>query len=185
VHSIYRLRATGLAHIPEEGPALLVCNHQSLAGALIITAACRPPIRFVMYYAIFNVPVLSFIFRAMKAIPIAGAKEAPDVLERAYDDIAAALADGQLVCIFPEGPLTRDGELGPFRPGVSGILERTPVAVIPMALPGLWRSIFSRNRDKWKVAVLSLGFAHGWAGVGSLGGNPGGDLRRCSPARFD
>jgi MFS family permease len=87
VHSIYRLRATGLAHIPEEGPALLVCNHQSLADALIITAVCRRPIRFVMYYAIFNVPVLSFIFRAMKAIPIAGAKEAPDVLERAYDDI--------------------------------------------------------------------------------------------------
>ena len=154
VHSIYRLRATGLAHIPEEGPALLVCNHQSLADALIITAVCRRPIRFVMYYAIFNVPVLSFIFRAMKAIPIAGAKEAPDVLERAYDDIAAALADGQLVCIFPEGQLTRDGEIGKFRPGVSRILERTPVTVIPMALSGLWRSIFSRNRDKWKVAVL-------------------------------
>jgi len=154
VHSIYRLRATGLAHIPEEGPALLVCNHQSLADALIITAVCRRPIRFVMYYAIFNVPVLSFIFRAMKAIPIAGAKEAPDVLERAYDDIAAALADGQLVCIFPEGQLTRDGEIGKFRPGVTRILERTPVAVIPMALSGLWRSIFSRNRDKWKVAVL-------------------------------
>jgi len=154
VHSIYRLRATGLAHIPEEGPALLVCNHQSLADALIITAVCRRPIRFVMYYAIFNVPVLSFIFRAMKAIPIAGAKEAPDVLERAYDDIAAALADGQLVCIFPEGQLTRDGEIGKFRPGVSRILERTPVSVIPMALSGLWRSIFSRNRDKWKVAVL-------------------------------
>jgi len=154
VHSIYRLRATGLAHIPEEGPALLVCNHQSLADALIITAVCRRPIRFVMYYAIFNVPVLSFIFRAMKAIPIAGAKEAPDVLERAYDNIAAALADGQLVCIFPEGQLTRDGEIGKFRPGVSRILERTPVAVIPMALSGLWRSIFSRNRDKWKVAVL-------------------------------
>jgi len=154
VHSIYRLRATGLAHIPEEGPALLVCNHQSLADALIITAVCRRPIRFVMYYAIFNVPVLSFIFRAMKAIPIAGAKEAPDVLERAYDNIAAALADGQLVCIFPEGQLTRDGEIGKFRPGVSRILERTPVTVIPMALSGLWRSIFSRNRDKWKVAVL-------------------------------
>jgi len=154
VHSIYRLRATGLAHIPEEGPALLVCNHQSLADALIITAVCRRPIRFVMYYAIFNVPVLSFIFRAMKAIPIASAKEAPDVLERAYDNIAAALADGQLVCIFPEGQLTRDGEIGKFRPGVSRILERTPVAVIPMALSGLWRSIFSRNRDKWKVAVL-------------------------------
>jgi 1-acyl-sn-glycerol-3-phosphate acyltransferase len=154
VHSIYRLKASGTGNIPEEGPALLVCNHQSLADALIITAACRRPIRFVMYYAIFNVPVLRFIFRSMKAIPIAGSKEAPDVLERAYDEVAAALADGQLVCIFPEGQLTRDGEIGPFRPGLARILERTPVPVIPMALSGLWRSIFSRNRDKWKVATL-------------------------------
>jgi 1-acyl-sn-glycerol-3-phosphate acyltransferase len=154
VHSIYRLRASGLANIPEEGPALLVCNHQSLADALIITAACRRPIRFVMYYTIFDVPVLNFIFRAMKAIPIAGAKEAPEVLRAAYDQIAAALADGQLVCIFPEGQLTGDGEIGVFRPGVIRILERTPVEVIPMALSGLWRSIFSRNRNKWKVATL-------------------------------
>jgi len=154
VHSIYRLKTSGVANIPEEGPALLVCNHQSLADALVITASCRRPIRFVMYYAIFDVPVLSFIFRSMKAIPIAGSKEAPQVLEKAYDEIAAALADGQLVCIFPEGQLTRDGEIGPFRPGVMRILERTPVPVIPMALSGLWRSIFSRNRDKWKVATL-------------------------------
>jgi len=154
VHSVYRLRASGLANIPEEGAALLVCNHQSLADALIITAACRRPIRFVMYHTIFNVPVLNLIFRAMKAIPIAGAKEAPDVLQRAYDEIAAALADGQLVCVFPEGQLTGDGQIGVFRPGVSRILERTPVEVIPMALSGLWRSIFSRNRNKWKMATL-------------------------------
>ncbi|MBC8008120.1 MAG: MFS transporter [Prolixibacteraceae bacterium] len=154
VHSVYRLTTVGTASIPEEGPALLVCNHQSLADALVITAACRRPIRFVMYYAIFNVPVLRFIFRSMKAIPIAGSKEAPDILERAYDDIAAALADGQLVCIFPEGQLTRDGEIGPFRPGVMRILQRSAVPVIPMALSGLWRSIFSRNRNKWKVATL-------------------------------
>src|SRR4029077_14233052 len=112
------------------------------------------PIRFVMHLAIFNVPVLNFIFRSMKAIPIAGSKEAPEVLERAYDEIAAALAKGQLVCIFPEGQLTPDGELGPFRPGISRILDRTPVPVIPMALSGLWRRIFFRNRHKWKVATL-------------------------------
>ncbi|HEX4986797.1 MAG TPA: MFS transporter [Burkholderiales bacterium] len=154
VHSIYRLKTSGTSHIPEEGPALLVCNHQSLADALIITAACRRPIRFVMYYAIFEVPVLNFLFRAMKAIPIAGSKESPEVLEQAYESIAAALSAGELVCIFPEGQLTRDGSIGPFRPGVARILERTPVPVVPMALSGLWRSIFSRNRDKWKAATL-------------------------------
>jgi MFS family permease len=103
VHSIYRLKTSGVENFPEEGPALLVCNHQSLADALVITAACPRPIRFVIYYTIFNVPGLRFLFRSMKAIPIAGAKEAPEVLDRAYDEMTAALDDGQLVCIFPEG----------------------------------------------------------------------------------
>jgi 1-acyl-sn-glycerol-3-phosphate acyltransferase len=114
IHSIFRLKTRGAQHFPEEGPALLVCNHQSLADAMVIAAACRRPIRFVMSQAIFNIPVLSFVFSSMKAIPIAGAKEAPEVLDRAYDEIARALADGQLVCIFPEGQLTRT-EVSVFR----------------------------------------------------------------------
>ena len=166
VHSIYRLKTSGVENIPEEGPALLVCNHQSLTDALVITASCRRPIRFVMYYAIFNVPVLRFIFRSMKAIPIAGAKEAPEVLEQAYDEIAAALEDGQLVCIFPEGGLTRDGEIGPFRPGMSRILERTPVPVIPISLSGLWKSIFARNKQ------VSIPFARLFPTVRLNVGNP-------------
>ena len=166
VHSIYRLKTSGIANIPEEGAALLVCNHQSLADALVITAACRRPIRFVMYYAIFNVPGLHLIFRSMKAIPIAGAKDAPEVLERAYGEIAAALADGQLVCVFPEGGLTRDGEIGPFRPGMSRILERTPVPVIPISLSGLWKSIFARNKQ------VSIPFARLFPTVRLNVGNP-------------
>ncbi len=166
VHSVYRLKTSGVENIPEDGPALLVCNHQSLADALVITAACRRPIRFVMYYAIFNVSVLRFIFRSMKAIPIAGSKEAPEVLESAYDEIAAVLQDGQLVCIFPEGGLTRDGEIGLFRPGMSRILERTPVPVIPISLSGLWKSIFARNRQ------VSIPFARLFPTVRLNVGNP-------------
>ena len=166
VHSIYRLKTSGVVNIPEEGAALLVCNHQSLADALVITASCRRPIRFVMHYAIFDIPVLRFIFRSMKAIPIAGAKEAPELLQRAYDEIAAALEDGQLVCIFPEGGLTRDGEIGAFRPGMSRILERTPVAVIPISLSGLWKSIFARNKQ------VSLAFARMFPTVRLNVGNP-------------
>jgi len=166
VHSIYRLKTSGVANIPEEGPALLICNHQSLADALVITASCRRPIRFVMHYSIFNIPVLRFIFRSMKAIPIAGAKEAPEVLDRAYEEIAAALEDGQLVCIFPEGGLTRDGEIGPFRPGMSRILERTPVPVIPISLSGLWKSIFARNKQ------VSIPFARLFPTVRLNVGNP-------------
>ena len=151
---VYRLRIEGIGHFPEAGPALLVCNHQSFADALVVPAACRRPIRFLMYYTIFDIPVLNFIFRSMKAIPVAPHKLAPDILEKAYDEVEKALLDGQLVCIFPEGQLTRDGEVGEFRSGVSRILERTPVPVIPMALEGLWHSIFSRNRLRWRVAKL-------------------------------
>jgi len=166
VHSIYRLKTSGVRNIPEEGPALLVCNHQSLADALVITASCRRPIRFVMHYGIFNIPVLRFIFRSMKAIPIAGAKEAPELLQRAYDEIAAALEDGQLVCIFPEGGLTLDGEIGPFRPGMSRILQRSPVPVIPISLSGLWKSIFARNKQ------VSIPFARMFPTVRLNVGNP-------------
>ena len=154
VHAVYRLRVKGGQHLPEQGPALLVCNHQSLADALIISAACRRPIRFLMYYTIFNIPVLNFIFRSMKAIPVAPARLAPHVLDKAYDDVEAALLDGQLVCIFPEGQLTTDGAIGEFRSGVSRILERTPVPVIPMALSGLWESIFSRNPARKRLPRL-------------------------------
>jgi 1-acyl-sn-glycerol-3-phosphate acyltransferase len=153
IHSIFRLKTKGTEHLPEEGAALLVCNHQSFADALVLAAACRRPIRFVMYYTIFEIPVLNFIFRAMKAIPIAGYKEDPTVLQQAFDDVAKALHEGELVCIFPEGALTRDGEVGEFKGGVSKILERTAVPVIPMALSGLWKSIFSRHRERLRYAM--------------------------------
>jgi 1-acyl-sn-glycerol-3-phosphate acyltransferase len=153
IHSIFRLRTRGTEHLPEEGAALLVCNHQSFADALVLAAACRRPIRFVMYYAIFDIPVLKFIFRSMKAIPIAGFKEDPAILQKAFDDVAQALGDGELVCIFPEGGLTRDGEVAEFKGGFVKILERSPVPVIPMALSGLWKSIFSRHRERVRYAI--------------------------------
>ena len=145
IRVLYRVRATGLDKIPDEGPALLVCNHVSFMDALIIMGSVRRPVRFVMYYKIFRVPVLGFVFRAAKAIPIAGGKEDPKLMARAFDEIDTALADGELVCIFPEGGLTLDGEITPFRPGVEKILARRPVPVIPLALRGLWRSMWSRR----------------------------------------
>lgn len=157
VHTVFRLKVRGAHYFPEDGAALLVCNHQSFADALVISAACRRPIRFLMYYTIFDIPVLNFVFRSMKAIPVAPAKLAPDVLQRAYDEVERALSAGDLVCIFPEGQLTSDGEIGEFRSGVSRILERTPVPVIPMALSGLWQSIFSRNRTRQHFARLFPG----------------------------
>src|SRR5690606_60735 len=110
-------------HVPDEGPALVVCNHVSYMDALILAASIPRPVRFVMYWKIFNIPVMSWIFRTAKAIPIASAKEDPALMERAFDAVDAALAEGGIVCIFPEGRLTPDGQIAPFRPGVERILE--------------------------------------------------------------
>ena len=145
IHSVYRLQKSGLEHIPESGPAVLVCNHVSFVDGLIIAAACRRPVRFVMHHSRFNVPVLRFVFRTGRAIPIASSREDPQLLERAYDEIARGLQQGDLICIFPEGHATETGEMQPFRAGIKRIVERTPVPVVPMALRGLWGSFFSRK----------------------------------------
>lgn len=145
-NTLYRTRVDGAEKIPDEGAVLLVCNHISFMDPLILMGAVRRPVRFVMYYKIFNIPVLRFVFRTAKAIPIAGYKEDPAVLDAAYEAIDAALADGEVVCIFPEGGLTRDGQIATFRPGVEKILARRPVPVVPMALRGLWGSMWSRQR---------------------------------------
>ena len=145
IHSIYRLEESGLKNIPDEGPAVLVCNHVSFLDALVIAAACRRPIRFVMDHRIFNMPVMHFVFRTARTIPIATAKEDPGMMERAFEEVAKTLREGGLIGIFPEGRITDSGELSMFRPGIQRIVNTTPVPVIPMALRGLWGSFFSRK----------------------------------------
>ena len=145
VHFIYRLERHGIENIPQRGPALLICNHVSFADAIVLSASCPRPIRFIMESSIFRIPVLSTIFRGMKAIPVAPAREDAEVYERAFQTVAAELRDDNLVCIFPEGRLTHDGEIGEFRAGMLRILKETPVVVVPMAVSGLWDSMFSRK----------------------------------------
>jgi 1-acyl-sn-glycerol-3-phosphate acyltransferase len=165
VHTLYRMQKRGV-HFPEEGAALLVCNHVSFVDALVISAACRRPIRFIMDEAIFRAPILRVLTKGMKAIPIASAKDDATILEHAFEMTAAALRDGELVCIFPEGRLTRDGEIASFRAGLTRIVTETPVAVIPMAITGLWGSMFSRRTPKiwqrlprklWHRVVVTVG----------------------------
>jgi 1-acyl-sn-glycerol-3-phosphate acyltransferase len=151
VRALYRLRTQGIDHLPDEGAALVVCNHVSYMDALILSASIPRPVRFVMYYRIFNTPVMRWIFRTGKAIPIAGARENPALMEQAFDAIDAALADGGIVGIFPEGRLTTDGEIAAFKSGVERVLARAaaagrPVPVVPMALRGMWSSMWS-HRD--------------------------------------
>ena len=144
IHTFYRVDKEGLERIPAEGACVIVCNHVSYVDAVVIAACVRRPIRFVMDHRIFAVPLLNFIFRTMRTIPIAPAKEDAAMKERAFNEAAKALKDGEIVCIFPEGRITDTGELYPFRPGLQRILEQAPVPVVPMALRGLWGSFFSR-----------------------------------------
>lgn len=160
VRTLYRLRLHGIErNVPDEGAALLVCNHVSYMDALVLAASIPRPVRFVMYYKIFNIPVMRWIFRTAKAIPIAGAKEDPALMQRAFDAVDATLAEGELVCIFPEGRLTKDGEIAPFKSGVERILARAnaagrPVPVVPMALRNLWGSMWSRRVAATQGGVL-------------------------------
>lgn len=158
IHTIHRVSTVDTDRIPEEGAAVLVCNHVSYVDAIVIMAASPRPIRFVMDHRIFKTPLLGFIFRTAKAIPIAPAKENPWLMEKAFVDIAQALHEGELVCIFPEGKLTTNGELNEFRGGIAKIVERSKVPVIPMALRGLWGSLFSRD----PANLFERSFARGW-----------------------
>ena len=157
IHSVYRLEKQGLDNIPEEGAAMLVANHPTFIDALVIAAACRRPTRYVMDHKRFEAPVLNFIFRATRSIPIAPAKEDPVMLERAYDEIAKGLEAGDLICIFPEGRVTDTGEMYPFRGGIKRIIDRTPVPVVPIALRGLWDSFFGRQGGSFFTRVFRLG----------------------------
>ncbi|HKU91008.1 MAG TPA: MFS transporter [Steroidobacteraceae bacterium] len=158
VNVMYRIRVRGLENIPETGPVLLVSNHVSFMDALVIGGSVRRPVRFVMDHNIFRIPVLGFIFRTARAIPIAPAREDPDALQKAFDRIDAELAEGEVVCIFPEGKLTRDGEMNEFKRGVEKILERRAVPVVPMALRGLWGSFFSRRDGKAAMSQMPSRF---------------------------
>ncbi|MBB4817301.1 1-acyl-sn-glycerol-3-phosphate acyltransferase [Pseudomonas alcaligenes] len=164
-HSMYRVEHKGLEAIPDEGAALLVCNHVSFVDALLIGGAVRRPVRFVMYYKIYNLPVLNFIFRTAGTVPIAGRNEDLLVYDRAFKKISEYLRAGEVVCIFPEGKLTTDGEMNEFKNGVERILEENPVQVIPMALQGLWGSFFSRDPGKGL-------FKRFWSRINLVAGQP-------------
>jgi len=157
LHTVYRVDSSGLDKIPEEGPALLICNHVSYVDALVLAGSIRRPIRFVMYYRIFELPLLSFIFRTARAIPIAGAKENRAMMDQAFDRVSEALEDGELVCIFPEGSITETGQMSVFRPGIMQVLKRNPVPVVPLALRGLWGSFFSRAHGRAMSRLLPRG----------------------------
>jgi 1-acyl-sn-glycerol-3-phosphate acyltransferase len=146
---IYRFKVRGDEHIPSTGAAILACNHVSFVDAVLLMAASPRPIYFLMDHRIFRVPVLGWLFRLAKAIPVAPQKEDPATYEAAFERAAQVLREGDLLAIFPEGGITKDGELQPFKGGIMKIIERAQAdgiqaPVVPMALTNLWGSYFSR-----------------------------------------
>jgi 1-acyl-sn-glycerol-3-phosphate acyltransferase len=143
-HFVYRFRVEGEQHIPEKGAALLVCNHVSYVDAVLLMAASPRPIRFIMDHRIFATPVLGWLFKLGKAIPIAPQREDPQSYERAFEEARKVLDEGDVLAIFPEGGITKDGTLGEFKGGMMKVLATHPVPVVPLALKNLWGSYFSR-----------------------------------------
>ena len=140
---LFRLRVHGLENIPKEGAVVLACNHITYVDWLILAGTCKRPARFVMYHKYFYIPILQTLMRQAKVIPICGAKEDPVILKTALDRISEALREGEVVCIFPEGQLTPDGEMCEFRQGIVRMIERDPAPVVPMAMSNMYGSAFS------------------------------------------
>ena len=141
---VYRFKVRGEHNIPSQGAAILACNHVSFVDAVLLMAASPRPLRFIMDQRIFAIPVLGWLFRLSKAIPIAPQRDDAAAYERAFAQARAVLDDGELLAIFPEGGITRDGSLGEFKGGIMKILQTHPVPVVPLALQNLWGSFFSR-----------------------------------------
>jgi 1-acyl-sn-glycerol-3-phosphate acyltransferase len=164
---IYRFKVRGDENIPTTGAAILVCNHVSFVDAVLLMAASPRPIRFIMDHSIFKIPVLGWFFKLAKAIPIAPQRVDAAAYEQAFVQARAVLADGELLCIFPEGGITRNGELGEFKAGVMKLLQTSPVPVVPLALQNLWGSYFSRADG----AAMSKPFRRGlFSSVGLVAG---------------
>jgi 1-acyl-sn-glycerol-3-phosphate acyltransferase len=160
---VYRFRVAGAEHIPAQGAALLVCNHVSFVDAMLLMAASPRPIRFLMDHQLFDAPLLGRLFRLAKAIPIAPRAEDAGAYERAFVEARRVLDEGELLCVFPEGGITRDGTLQAFKAGLMKVLETHPVPVVPLALHGLWGSFFSRKGG----AAMTRPFCRGvWSRVG-------------------
>ncbi|MEJ2763281.1 MFS transporter [Photobacterium sp. MCCC 1A19761] len=165
-HTLYRVRHKDLSHIPAKGGALIVCNHVSYMDALLLAGACPRPIRFLMDKDIYNLPFIKTFCSACKVIPI-DATDRRSVM-KAFTHVNRYLEQGDIVCVFPEGQLTYDGEIGPFMRGIDLIIKRAQVPVIPVALQGLWGSYFSREGGR---ALLKIPKRF-WSRVHIIAGPP-------------
>ncbi|MCC6738319.1 MAG: MFS transporter [Planctomycetia bacterium] len=147
--TVYRLTVIGRENVPDRGPALLVCNHVSYVDGFLVLASIRRLIRFMVFRAFAEAPGLRLLARAMRVIPV-DEHSGPKALLRSLQVASEALNNGELVCIFAEGEISRTGQMNPFRGGMERILKHAPgVPIIPVNLDGVWGSIFSRAGGKF------------------------------------
>lgn len=169
---IYRYKVRGSGHIPLNGPVVVLANHVSFVDPVLMMSASPRPIRFLMDHRIFQRPILGYLFRLGKAIPIAPREEDPALYEAAMQAAQAVLQDGDVLGIYPEGRLSPTGQLMPFKAGIIKILQEAQAqgvqpVVVPMALTNLWGSYFSRvegsamrtpfRRGLWSRVGLNIG----------------------------
>jgi 1-acyl-sn-glycerol-3-phosphate acyltransferase len=164
---VYRVRVEGHENIPIDDPVVFVSNHVSFVDWLILASAIKRPARFVMHKMFYDLPVGGWLFRQAKVIPIATRKEDPSIMDRAFERVHEELQDSQVVCIFPEGRITDNGELYPFKPGIEQIIARDPVPVIPIAINGLWGSFFSRRDGPAMTKPFRRWFSRVWVTIGA------------------
>lgn len=170
VHMLYRVDKCNLSFIPKEGPGIIAANHTSILDAIILLAISPRPIRFVITNQTFTCnPILRFVLKTAKAIPLDLSSNAIQSREEAYLQITRALEQGELIGIFPEGERTYNGEIQPFKPMIDHLLEKTPVSVIPVALQGLWGSFFSKKHGH---TLLHLPRRFLWSKIGAVTGKP-------------
>ena len=150
-HTLYRMDISGAESVPARGGALLVPNHASMADAALVIASTDRPVRFLMFKDSYEHPIVKPFAKVLGVIPIS-AQQRPREMIHSLREATRALQEGQLVCIFPEGQMTRIGQMMPFRRGMERILKGLDVPVIPMHIDGIWGSIFSFSGGKffWK-----------------------------------